>query len=249
MADLYAVTAGLHVGKLPAPSAFCLITQTHRAAIPEFADPHGDNHARALYEAALAMRERGELPAAGGVETVFDVRAFSRLEAGATYPAQARAVAQALRAAASRTPIVPRLYVHITGVGGAFLGLLREYQPPCVIVPVYINDDERLRWQREGEPPAMSNRLHRRDFRPWQLLLGREWLVTRLQALFQSQRIRVSEKNKDAKMIHDELLNYDAERDGNHDLVTALGLATLTEQAPAAERIERRGTALLPGVL
>jgi hypothetical protein len=252
----HALSIGVDVGQKADPTAYCVAAHLQRAALPAFLSDRPED--AELRRVAQAMRDRGELPAHGPTETIFEVRELRRLPLHMTYPDMAAAIAAMTRAVALRSPLVPRLYLDATGVGTAFLDLLRALHPPAVIVPVYFTHGDRLAWRREGQRPA----LNRRDTRPLILSLGKAWLVTRLQALFEGRRVRLSAANPEAAAVRQELLDYEirpgtvdndkygAFRTGAHDdLVTALGLATLTEQGPSAERPERTSVPILPGVL
>lgn len=85
-----------------------------------------------------------------------------------------------------------------------------------------------------------------------QISLGKAWLVSRLQVLFQTQRLALPRDHPEAAALRQELLDYEirvsadandrygAFRTGAHDdLVTALGLAVQTDR--------RAGFAPLPG--
>lgn len=127
---------------------------------------------------------------------------------------------------------VPTVYVDATGVGQPVVDLLRDGLPGGGVVPVYFtHGDRRIERQGARDRPEVS--------------LGNAYLVSRLQALLQSFRLHLPSKVAEAKVLAEELLNYEirvdenandrygAFRVGTHDdLVTAFGLAVQEQVRP-----------------
>ena len=161
-----------------------------------------------------------------GTATVrhFVVRHLERLPLGTPYPEVARRVGKIATGVWGRTGESPKLYVDATGVGTPIVDLLREQAPSGQpIVAVYFTHGD-----RRTEDRAEGYR---------QVKLGKAFLVSRLQALLQCQRVHLP-RTSEASALARELLDYEirvdenandrygAFRVGTHDdLVTALGLA------------------------
>ncbi len=161
-------------------------------------------------------------------ERHFVVRHLERLPLGTPYPEVARRVAAIVAGVKKRTGRSPLLYVDATGVGIPIVDLLREQAPSRQpIVAVYFTHGDRRIEDRAG------------GYR--QVKLGKAFLVSRLQALLQCQRVHLP-RTSEASALARELLDYEirvdedandrygAFRVGTHDdLVTALGLAVQGE--------------------
>ena len=150
------------------------------------------------------------------------VRYLERLPLGTSYPDVARHLAKLAAGVAERTARRPRLYLDATGVGKPVVDVLRDHKVAARLIAVYFTHGDR-RIEEQGN----------------QVTLGKAWLVSRLQALFQSERLHLPRQHREAETMTRELLDYEirvdrnandtygAFRVGSHDdLVTALGLAT-----------------------
>ncbi len=172
----------------------------------------------AICVAQLESRQGSRMP-----EWHYLVRYLKRLPLRTPYPEVVLRVEKAARRVREMTDVSPELYVDATGVGTPIVDLLREGTSAVrSVVPVYFT-----RGDRRTEDEADGNR---------QVKLGKAWMVSRLQALLQTNRIHFS-KTPEAPVLKQELLDfeirvdedanerYGAFRVGTHDdLVTALGL-------------------------
>jgi len=153
------------------------------------------------------------------------VRHLERLPLMTSYPDVAKRVASVAAGVKERTGESAVLYVDATGVGTPIVDVLRAGGVTATLWPVYFTHGDR-RTQEHGE-----------------VKLGKAWLVSRLQALLQSEHLHLPKTNE-AKALAKELLDYEirvdedandrygAFRTGTHDdLVTALGLATQPVQS------------------
>lgn len=162
--------------------------------------------------------------------THYLTRHLERQALGTPYPDVARRVGEIAARLRSRSRSLERtgqqfsvtIYVDATGVGTPIVDLMREY----------------------GESPIAVYFTHgdRRTETHDQVSLGKGWLVSRLQALFQAGRIHLPTTGE-AVAMRQELIDYEirvnekandiygAFRTGSHDdLVTALGLAVGTDR-------------------
>ena len=162
-------------------------------------------------------------------------RRLERLPLGTSYPDIARRLVEVAARVAERTGQRPRLYLDATGVGKPVVDVLKDHKVQARLTAVYFTyGDRRLK----GDEGSIS--------------LGKAYLVSRLQALFQGERLHLSRHDPEAETMTRELLDYEirvdqnandkygAFRVGTHDdLVTALGLATQTDGHPIGEAIAR----------
>jgi hypothetical protein len=169
----------------------------------------------------------------------FESRFLQRLPLGTPYPAVARRIAQIQESAvliarqevADRHGIDPTInlqtFVDATGVGQPVMDLLNEASVRASAC-YFTHGDRRT---------AQDGRV----------TIGKAWLVSRLKALFQSDRIHLPPDHPEAQALTGELLDYEIRVDqnandkygafktGSHDdLVTALGLATQVVPASRA---------------
>ena len=92
-----------------------------------------------------------------------------------------------------------------------------------------------------------------------QVTLGKAWLVSRMQALFQGGRLHLPPGHREAETLTRELLDYEIRVDknandtygafkvGSHDdLVTALGLATQVDEDRYASAFGKSGHLFAP---
>ena len=149
------------------------------------------------------------------------IRHLERLPLGTSYPAVARRVRDVAERVAERTGSTPVLYLDATGVGTPVVDVLRDAKVPARLRPVYFTHGDRRTVAENGD-----------------ISLGKAFLVSRLQALLQTDRLHLP-KTEEARALADELLVYEikisenandtygAFKVGTHDdLVTSLGLAT-----------------------
>lgn len=156
----------------------------------------------------------------------YTVRYLDRLPLGTPYPTVVERLDRICRNVHDQTGQVPDIFVDATGVGTPVVDLLRESPQiaPSVWAVVFTSGD------RRKEDP--TNR---------KVSLGKAYLVSRLQALFQCQRLHLP-GGAESRALARELLNYEirvgenatarygAFRTGTHDdLVTAVGLAVQRE--------------------
>lgn len=178
--------------------------------------------------AVAELQERSYRP--GYIEVNHVIRYLERLPLGTPYPAVALRLAQVAARAGRHGRCWPRLYLDATGVGQPVVDLLRDHGVAADLVPTYFTHGDRR-----------SVEAHHRS-----VLLGKAWLVSRLQALLQTGRLHLP-RTDEAKVLQQELIDYEIKVDqdandkygafkvGTHDdLVTALGLATQEDPDPVA---------------
>jgi hypothetical protein len=158
-----------------------------------------------------------------------DVRHLERLDLGTPYPGVAKRVAEVVQGVHAKTSgEAPTLYVDATGVGTPIVDVLKDegVGDLAQLVAVYFTYGDRRKV--EGD----------------EVKLGKAWLVSRMQALLQSERLHLPRRSAEAEVLAEELLDYEiritedandrygAFRVGTHDdLVTALGLATQDDRS------------------
>jgi hypothetical protein len=167
---------------------------------------------------AVAVVERPLLPAPDGTPPPFDLRHLQRFKLGTPYTT---IVPEVVRLAAT-PPLAGQvvLVVDQTGVGRPVVDLLRR-QAPCSILPITITGGDSVTEAEDG-----SRRVPKKE------------LVTCLQLLLQSRRLRVDRSLPEAATLVRELENFrvkitlaahetfGAWREGQHDdLVLAAALA------------------------
>ena len=183
---------------------------------------------------ALAVCEaqtRGEGPTRGDV--IFRARHLERLPLGTPFTEVSERTSEVVRGVIARPPATGErlrsgaitINVDATGVGAPIVEMLKKRidSRECIVRAVYFTHGDRLTRREDG------------------LSLGKAYLVSRLQALLQSGRIKLP-RNAEAEELARELLDYEirvgedandkygAFKVGTHDdLVTALGLAVLKD--------------------
>lgn len=167
-----------------------------------------------------------------GEEELYTTRFLQRLPLGTPYPKVAERIAEIVENTRRKiwedeikdgvfqsSPIVDaQVFVDATGVGKPVVDVLRE--TGLEIVECYFTHGDR-RAKEQGR-----------------VTIGKAWLVSRLQALLQTQRLVLPSNSAEADALLQELLDYEirvdqnandkygAFRVGTHDdLVTAVGLA------------------------
>jgi hypothetical protein len=167
--------------------------------------------------------------AADGNQPSFIVRMLHRLDLGTPYPQVVERVAEVCEHVTARVGQSPSsIKVDATGVGAPVFDLLRQR----------LSDGHHV----EAATFTHGDRLTR-DEHGW-LRVGKGHLVSRLQVLLQSNRIKLPDTEETRQLV-DELLafeiripedgneRYGAFRVGKHDdLVVALGLAVLQDPHP-----------------
>jgi hypothetical protein len=169
------------------------------------------------------------------IEPIYLIRHIERLELGTPYPAVAERVAAVVGQLADRrrVPYVQDLYVVLdaTGVGRPVVDVVREelVDLRCRVTAATFT-----------ATPRLDGRVGRRE-----ISVGKPWMVSRLQALLQTRRIKFPE-TEEARQLAQELVDFEIkvnEKTANltagafrvgtkDDLVSALGLAVLHEPLP-----------------
>lgn len=175
---------------------------------------------------AVAEIERREAEA-GRIEVHFLIHYLDRLPLGTPYPEIARRIAEVASRAETRSAAVT-VYLDATGVGQPVVDLVAE------------------RWRRGRRVAVYFTHGDRRNADGDKVILGKAYLVSRLQALLQARRIHLPESSE-ARALARELEDYEirvsedandrygAFKVGTHDdLVTALGLAVQLDRGGEA---------------
>ena len=178
---------------------------------------------------ALCVAETDRRRVENRHELHYLIRHLERLSLGTPYPRVAERVAAIANRLRDKTGADPIVYLDATGVGQPIVDLLQERLPGGWVVPVYFTYGDRRNPTREGAGERIS--------------LGKAYMVSRLQALLQNHRLHLPH-TREAEALTQELLDYEirveenndrygAFRVGTHDdLVTALGLATQSDESP-----------------
>lgn len=168
---------------------------------------------------AVCVVQREERSGLNRSEVQFGVRVLDRLPLGTPYPKVAQCLQDLVGDVAALAGVTPVVYVDATGVGLPVVDLLRAAVPKAKVVAVFFNYGDR--------------RIEEHD----EVRLGKGFLVSRLVALFQTERILLK-PTPETEVLREELDNFEIRVDqnanttlgafkvGTHDdLVTALGLA------------------------
>jgi hypothetical protein len=190
--------------------------------------------------AVVEIEERPRGDGRGGTEYHYMARHLERLPLGTPYPRVAERVTRIVSGVRARAGSYPELYLDATGVGTPVVDALRDAGVDAKVVAVYFNHGDR-RTPVEGGA---------------EVRLGKAYLVSRMQALLQSELLHLP-RTSEAEVLAEELLDYEirvsedandkygAFRVGTHDdLVTALGLAVQKDPAPSialAAPLDTRG--------
>jgi hypothetical protein len=172
---------------------------------------------------AICIAEEEERAVGGRFEKHFVVRYLERLPLGTPYPAVAARIDYLAAGARNKAGSSPTVYMDATGVGQPVVEVVRQRACCGMVVGVYFTHGDRRTEALEGG--------YRR------VTLGKAHLVSRLQTLFQCDRLHLP-RSREATVLTEELLSYEIRVDedandrygafkvGTHDdLVTALGLA------------------------
>lgn len=161
-------------------------------------------------------------------ETRFICRELGRLPLGTSHEASARSIASVVHNVNCYDPDhTPQLVVDATGIGEPILDSMEQYLPTNVTATRV--------WWTSGEKMRRQGR---------QLMVGKAWLVSRLQALVDTHRIEVPDTPQATQLLN-ELMSYEIKvtdsgtmiagaRSGAHDdLAMALALCVLEDDSPA----------------
>jgi hypothetical protein len=174
----------------------------------------------------------------GRREAHFLVRHLERLPLGTPYPEVVGRIETLTRRVGQRGGERPILYVDATGVGQPVVDHLRNRSQIGMVVAVYFTGGEARRESWEGDRLRVA--------------LGKEYLVSRLQALLGTGRLHLP-RGQEMVALTKELLNYELRVDANgharagafrvgthDDLVTAIGLAVQVDDVdwPARRTID-----------
>lgn len=179
----------------------------------------------------IAIHDDGSLTRTPEKETLFETRSMERLMLGTAYPQVSERIAQVVRNIQIRYPagdVRISLTVDATGVGAPVVDILRAALKGLL--------------SRSRLVAATFTHGDRLDHGPDGLRVGKAYLVSRLQALMQTDRLRLPPNHPEADAMARELADYEIRVDqdandrygafkvGAHDdLVTALGLAVLRD--------------------
>lgn len=152
-------------------------------------------------------------------EKHYKVRHLERLPSGTNFPRLAERAAEVAQGTRRQLGKNPQIYINATGLGQPIVDLVQRRTRPSTIVAVYFTHGDRM---------AEESR---------KLILGKAFLVSRLQLLLQTGRLHLP-RTDEAELLANELLDYEIEVDpdanerygafrvGSRDeLVTALGMA------------------------
>ena len=175
----------------------------------------------------------------GQIETRFTVRELGRLPLGTSYPLVAAKIVDVVSGLQRMGIFKPRILVDATGVGLPVVDILRQAlagTPHVLVACTFTHGDRYTKDTSDYRAPAAS--------------VGKAYLVSRLQALLQTDRLMLP-ITRESETLARELQDYEIRVDedanmkagafkvGTHDdLVTALGLAVLDD--PIKEALSRR---------
>ena len=228
------VVVGVDVGQRVDPTAIVVCEGVERVIDP----------GRLVLPAGAGEYTARDLRRAGRtVETIHTARHLQRLALATPYPAVAAQVAGVVEGLVRRGIARPRIMVDSTGVGQPVVDILRERlgkHADDLIAASFTHGD---RYTQDDSALNAS--------------VGKAYLVSRLQALLQTQRLKLP-KTPEAEALARELQNYEirvdsdandrygAFRTGTHDdLVTALGLCVIYREPPS-RTLRVLGSALFP---
>ena len=195
---------------------------------------------------------------------VFTIRQLERLPLGTSYPAVAQRIAEMARGAwyVVNGPvydsagqlvrswraglIAPTVVVDATGLGGPVIEMLRAELNAKTTESF---GPKAPAFQYELRPVTFTHGDRLTSTLQTGRSVGKAYLVSRLQVLLQSGRVRLPRNHPEADVLVRELLDYEIRVDeqahdrygafavGSHDdLVTALGLAVIEDRDPADQQ-------------
>jgi len=207
---------GVDIGQQHDPTAVCVAEVIKSSAQTGWAMPKGDR----------VVEPRDILPVTRA-ETSYTIRFLERLPLSTPYPQVAERLAEIANNLKAMKPTSLLLRADATGVGRPVVDLLRQHPGLRGVSIVAVSITSGDKWEPGGREAT----------------LGKAYLVSRLQALLQTGRIRLP-KTAEAQALAEELKNfeirvsesgrdtYGAFKTGSHDdMVVALGLAVL--QSPS----------------
>lgn len=216
------VTVGVDVGQKVDPTAICVCEQVVRVIDP----------GRLTLPARGGMFDARDLQRVGvRTETIHTARHIQRLPLGTPYPEVAAQVAAVVDGLVRRGVARPRIMIDATGVGGPVVDILRErlgHHAQDVVSCTFTHGEK---YGQDDDARTAS--------------VGKAFLVSRLQALLQTKRLKLP-VTAESEALARELQNYEiridddandrygAFRVGTHDdLVTALGLCVIYREPPS----------------
>jgi len=228
------VVVGVDVGQKHDPTAIVVCERWERVSDP----------GRAALPEGAGVYTGGDVRRVGVQrEIVHTARHLQRLPLGMPYPEVAAQVAAVVEGLVRRGIARPRIMVDSTGVGQPVVDILRERLGRHA-------DDLIAATFTHGERFSQDNSARLAS-------VGKAFLVSKLQALLQTQRLKLP-RNPEAQALARELQNYEIRIDadsndrygafktGSHDdLVTALGLAVVYQE-PADRHLRAAGFRLIP---
>ncbi len=229
------VIIGIDIGQKVDPTAVCVCEIERREIEPS----------------------RMEFPKRGGLFTTSDMiripakftdvyvaRHIARLPLGTPYPDVARHVAELVDSLVRRGISRPRIIVDSTGVGAPIVDILREAlkgRSRDLIAANFTHGDKFT--QNDEYHPRQGSTAS----------VGKAYLVSRLQALLQTERIKLPD-TAEARTLAKELQDYEIHVDqdanekygafkvGSHDdLVTSLGWCVVYREPPSRTLVHHRG--------
>lgn len=209
------VTIGVDIGQKIDPTAIVVCQATRRAT------------GRMIRGASYGD---GSFDQRRAFETVFEARSMVRMPLGTSYPAVAARIAEVAAGVRAYNPggVYLTLVVDATGVGQPVVDILEgalRGRGVRLCAATFTHGDR------------LDGQIYNREVR-----VGKAYLVSRLQALLQTDRLRLPPQHPEAAAMARELADYEiridqdandrygAFRVGQHDdYVTALGLAVLAD--------------------
>lgn len=228
------VIVGVDVGQKVDPTAIVVCEQVERVS----------DTGRLTLPQRAGMYDARDIQRVGvRTETIHTARHLQRLPLGMPYPEVAAQVAAVVEGLVRRGITRPRIMVDATGVGGPVVDILRERLGRHARDLIAATFTHGGRYSQDD-----SARL---------ATVGKAYLVSRLQALLQTSRLKLPQ-TAEAEQLARELQNYEiridddandrygAFRTGTHDdLVTALGLCVVYRE-PADRHLRGAGSRLIP---
>ncbi len=221
------VTIGADVGQKQDPTAICIV-EARRVVVEK-----GEGW---IIPAGRVLSGMDIRPVPDKVQTVYFARSIERLPLQTPYPKVAERIAAIARGLRNYGVTHPRLVVDATGVGGPVVELIADALRGLnvdLVAATFTHGQNYTKGKRGNATQTAS--------------VGKAFLVSRLQALLQTRRLKLPD-TQEAKALAKELEIYEIKIDedggdkygafrvGTHDdLATALGLSVLDD--PFIERV------------
>jgi hypothetical protein len=262
------VHIGVDLGKVVdcAAIVLCEVTPTLRPAVlgrhrdalpPAHVDPLSPLGLLRIAPAAPALADPTDhlaRPRTASLEATYTARLIERIPLDTSYPDVAKRVKVIVVRLLARLPrVVPEIYVDAGGVGIPVIDILRGELAgiPHRLVPVTITGGEGYHDVVTADGADRKGRVVPRSARG--LSVGKGFLVSRLQALLQTQRFVGAREL--VKELQDELRIFQTKAQGTHDvhgaagsghddLVIAGGLACLNRPRQDARAVEELNATL-----